>query len=128
MRLTTLLDKTVHPNSVQRPPVALIRKAFHAQITSGQHRLIITHGGERQVLSNDQRKATLRVGSSSLTINYDQFNFVIQAVDGNVYLNNTKVQAGMSVPDSCVVTFGDSSEGPYRTFVPMTVLTPEVVL
>jgi serine/threonine-protein kinase len=73
-------------------------------------------------------KATLKAGASSLTINYDDFNFVIQSVEGNVYMNNTKTQPGMFVPDSCVITFGDSTAGPYRTFVPMTVLTPEVVL
>ena len=127
-RLTDLLDKAIDRNPLHRPTVAAIRNALHGQITSGQHRLVITHGGERQVLSRTQPKATLRVGSASLTINYDEFNFVIQAVEGNVYLNNTKITVGLAVPDSCVITFGDSSEGPFRTFVPMTVLTPEVVL
>jgi len=127
-RITDLLDRTIDRNPSNRPKMESIRDALHEQLTSGQHRLVFHHNGEQQVLSKDNPRVTLKAGKASLKINYDQFNFVVESVEGNVYFNNTKPDIGMGLPKSFVITFGDSSEGPGRTFVPVTVLCPEVVL
>lgn len=127
-RLTDLLDQALDRDPRNRPTMDRIRDVLRGQITSGQHRLVFPHEGAPHVLSKTTPRVTLTLDRSSLTINYDEFNFVIQMVEGEVYLNNAKAEVGMALPDSCVITFGDSAEGPHRTFVPMTVLAPEVVL
>jgi eukaryotic-like serine/threonine-protein kinase len=127
-RLTDLLDRTIDLNPSNRPRMSLIRDFLHEQLTSGQHRLVFFHNGKQQILSKDNPRVTLRAGNSSLTIYYDQFNFVVEMVEGDVYSNNTNAAVGMALPSSFVITFGDSSEGPGRTFVPMNVMVPEVVL
>lgn len=104
--------------------MSIIRDALHEQLTSGQHRLIF----RQRVLSKDNPRVTIKTGPSSLTINYDQFNFIVEKVEGDVYFNNSKATVGIALPNSLVVTFGDSSEGPARTHLPMTVLAPEVVI
>ena len=80
------------------------------------------------MLHNGQRTVTLRAGGTSLTIVYDDINFVATNVVGYVYINNTKIQVGTNLPDSCVITLGNAGMGGNRTFVPTTILAPEVVL
>lgn len=126
--LTDMLDKTINRNPKQRPTMESIRDEFYRQITSGQHRLTFTYEGKHHLLSKVTPRATLKAGTSSLTINYDQFKYFVEIVEGEVYFNNAKVEVGMALPDSCVITFGDHTQGQGRTFVPMTVLVPEVVL
>ena len=123
-RLTDLLDKTLDRDPDKRPNMSIIRDALHEQLTSGQHRLIF----RQKVLSIDNPRVTIKTGTSSLSINYDQFNFIVEKVEGDVYFNNSKATVGIALPKSLVVTFGDSSEGPARTHLPMTVLVPEVVI
>lgn len=127
-RLTDLLDTALAPDPQYRPTMAGIRDTLHNEITAGQHRLVLTYGGKQQTLRSDQRTATLTVGSASLTIAYNDLNFVATNVLGDVYLNNAKIQIGTNLPDSCVITLGNSAMGWNRTFVPTTILTPEVVL
>lgn len=127
-RLTDLLDRTLDRNPKNRPKISVIRDSLHEQLTSGQHRLVLQDGVNQKVVSKDNPRATLKAGTSSLTINYDQFNFVVEMVQGDVYFNNTEAIVGTVLPNSFVITFGDSNEGPSRTFVPVTVLVPEIVL
>jgi len=128
VRLTDLLDKALAPDPQYRPTMEAIRDILRSQITAGQHRLVLTHGGKQQMLHNAQRTVTLTAGGPSLTLVYDDINFVATNVVGDVYLNNAKIEVGTKVPDSCVITFGDAAMGGNRTFVPTTILTPEVVL
>lgn len=128
VRLTDLLDKALAPDPKDRPTMEGIRDILRSQITAGQHRLVLTYGGQQKMLHRAQRTVTLKVGVPSLTIVYDDINFVATNVVGDVYLNNTRIQVGANVPDSCVITFGDPGMASARTFVPMTILTPEVVL
>lgn len=127
-RLTDLLDRTLDHNPENRPKMSVIRDSLHEQLTSGQHRLILRPGVNQKVVSKDNPRVTLKVGTSSLTINYDQFKFVVEMFQGDVYFNNTKAIVGTVLPSSFVITFGDSKEGPSRAFVPVIVIVPEVVL
>lgn len=126
--ITKVLDSAINPDPLRRPQMSSIRDVLERELTKEQHRLVFIYEGQRQVLSREVRSVKLTVGDSSLTIVYDGFKFDVESFNGQVYLNNTRIKGGDAVPDACVVTFGNASEGADRTFVPMTVLTPEVVL
>lgn len=127
-RLTDLLDATLSCDASQRPAMAMVRDSLRSQIISGQHRLVFGYAGQQREISTTRPRATLSAGSSSLIIAYDQFQFFVEAAQGDVYLNNTRAVIGSVLPDSFVVTFGSSAEGPARNFIPMNILAPEVVL
>lgn len=61
-------------------------------------------------------------------IKYDGFNFLVDAVNGSVLVNNQLVQENQALPKSCVITLGDNSGGRPRLFMTFDISNPEVVL
>ena len=127
-RVTTLLDAAVNPDPAARPEMTTIQQVLDSELTAGQHQLCIVHGSERQVVNAQKRHVVLRVGEAFVKIHYDRFEFRITDCGGDVYLNNTSIASGTAIPGACVLTFGGGHLGPFRTFVPMAVVNPEVVL
>lgn len=127
-RLTDIFDQTMISDPEKRPSMITIRDILRSQLLSGKHRLVFSNRGETIEISIKNPMANLKSGSSSLDINYNNFEFVISNVSGDIYINNRHVVDGITIPISCVLTFGDPTKGAGRTHVPMTVVVPEVVL
>ena len=127
-RVTTLLDAAVNPDPASRPSMTTIQQVLNSELTAEQHQLHIVHGSQRQVVNAQKRHVILRVGEAFVEIRYGRFEFRITDCGGEVYLNNSSIASGTIIPGACVLTFGGGNLGQFRTFVPMAVVKPEVVL
>ena len=68
---------------------------------------------------------TLRLGTTTITIAYDGFDFRVTAFSGQIRINNIAARLGQVLPTSCVIGL---SEGTGKMhFVPFDVSNPEVL-
>jgi eukaryotic-like serine/threonine-protein kinase len=126
--LIQLLDGTLATNATNRPKIGQIRDAIERQLLYGKHRALISYGGKSYSLKEAGKSLHLSIAGAELRIRYDGLDFVVDAVSGDVYVNNVAAKSGYRLPPSCVITFGASSLGSARTFVPYNVSHPGVVL
>jgi eukaryotic-like serine/threonine-protein kinase len=126
--VVALLDRCLAVKPQDRPKMDEIRDALAKRLVFGQHRGMITDQGKTHELSSVGQTVTLRVQNDTMTIKYDGLDFIVDAVSGDVFINNHAAQQGTSLPASCVITLGGPQLGQARTFVPFNVSHPAVVL
>ena len=63
-----------------------------------------------------------------IEIRYDGLQFVVASVSGDVFVNNSAVTVGETLPGASVITIGAQNLGARRTFVTFDISHPEVVL
>lgn len=125
--IVAALDRTLSEKPSQRPTSAEMRDLLARRLLFGKHRAVVTYQGTHE-LSVPGKSINLSTGEGKIAISYDGLNFTISSVSGDVYINNSRAQAGSGFPDSCVITFGAPNLGAGRTFVPFNVSHPGVVL
>jgi len=126
--VVTMLDRTLSLDPRRRPRISDVRQVLEDYLLTGRHVLTLSEGNNKRVLGSSGATATLRVGAASLAIRYNGLSFLIESVEGEVYINNTPAQAVTCIPGSCVLTFGSSGGPVGRTFVSASISKPEVVL
>ncbi len=126
--LVQLIDKTLNADPPRRPTAATLATRFERQLLFGQHRALISDGAGTRILSKVGEDARLIVGHDMVTIRYDGLAFSISAMTGNVSLNNQPISVGQVLPGSCVITLGGPELGFQRTFVPIDMSHPGVVI
>ncbi|MFN7307917.1 MAG: hypothetical protein ACK5TQ_15250 [Acetobacteraceae bacterium] len=94
-------------------------------LLQGRHRALLTLLGKVSALNNSTRVVTLRLGTTTITIAYDGFDFRVTAFSGQIRINNIAARLGQVLPTSCVIGL---SEGTGKMhFVPFDVSNPEVL-
>lgn len=126
--LIQLLDATLGADPSSRPTATQIKNRLERELMRGQHRAHIAHGARISVVSTSNPAATISVGSDSVTISYDGLLFTITAKKGDVYSNNHPVTVGYILPGSCVITLGGPQLEWQRTFIPIDMSHPGVVI
>jgi serine/threonine protein kinase len=125
--VVTVLDLTLETDPKKRPPMAQVRDVLARRLLYGKHRAVVTYGALHE-LSTPGKSINLQTSAGAVTIRYDGLRFVVESLSGDVYINNTIARTGITLPGSCVITFGDAYLGAGRTFVPFNVSHPGVVL
>jgi len=126
--IVAVLDSTLSPDPASRPRMKTVALAIERRLLFGRHRALIAQGQTKYDLHESGKSVKLSSGADSVSIKYDGLSFTVAEVNGNVYVNNIPASQGSELPKSCVVTLGDASSGPYRTFVAIDTSHPEVVL
>jgi len=125
--IVSILDQTLDEDPKKRPTMGDVRDVLGRRLLFGRHRAVVTYGAVHE-LCEPGKAIQLKVGNDGIAIKYDGLQFTVDAVVGDVYINNARPTAGSALPDCCVITLGLPSLGSSRTFVPFNVSHPEVVL
>lgn len=119
-----ILHSCLETNKLDRPTMKNISGLLEKQLLKGKHRATVVLNGVVHVLDKRNRTITLNATIGSLSIEYNDLEFIVTQVSGDVFINNTSVRVGEVVPGCCVLTFGT---GGGRTFVTFDVSNPEVM-
>jgi eukaryotic-like serine/threonine-protein kinase len=127
--IVDLLDRTLIEDINSRPSMSDITNLLRNHLLKDKHRALLGYGKDAYILSQARRLVKLDVQSyGSLHVRYDGLNFLIDFVNGAVFVNNQAVQGGQLLPKNCVITLGESSRGADRIFITFDISNPEVVL
>lgn len=124
-----LLDCTLTEDIDNRPSMSDITNLLGNHLLRDKHRALLVYGRQTYTLSKISRLVKLDVQDyGSIHIKYDGLNFLIEFVNGAVFVNNQIVRRGQILPKNCVITLGDPSRGANRIFITFDISNPEVVL
>lgn len=123
--LSRLFDSCLSQDPTKRPKASQIRGVLAKHILRGKHVASFVHSGQVYRISNAAPAFRINGYKGSFNIVYDGLDFVIRHVTGDVFINRSPALDGSVLPDSCVITIGQS--GP-RNFIPINVSHPGVVL
>jgi serine/threonine-protein kinase len=128
--IVQIIDACLSPSPEHRPTAETLRKIFARHLTVGKHKGLFSQGQEAVFeLSHSKSNVNIRIGPlGSLKADYDGLNFIITSVSGNIYVNNSPAIVGMTLHESCVLTFGNIDLGSKRQWVTFTSSQPEVIL
>lgn len=123
--LTELLTRTLNHNPEDRPTAEELTYHLGREITQGRHTgsFVTSLGTHFVTHSNPSARLTSKT-NQSITVYYNGFDFVVQDVNGDVYLNNQSAKSGVVLHQACVITF----DGEQRSFVSFSSSHPEIVL
>lgn len=127
-RLAVVIDGCLRRNPGERPDIAEVAMALHNELTRGKHVGSLSLGSGQTVMNVVTNQKRLGTGSNSIQVSYDQYDFRVDAVAGEVYINNSLARSGDLLTEGCLLTFGASSMGPQRAFAPFRQFSPEVVI
>lgn len=127
--LVNLLDRTLAEDLNHRPSMSDIRDLLRNYLLRDKHRALLVYRNNTYILEKAKRLVRLDVpNAGSLHVRYDGLNFLIDFVNGAVFVNNQAVQQGQFLPKNCVITLGDPSLKAKRIFITFDISNPEVVL
>ena len=127
--IVKVLDRTLTEDATERPAMSEIKDILGNYLLHGKHRGLLVYRDKTYTLEKINQVVKLGVEKyGSIHIKYDGFNFLVDAVNGSVLVNNQLVQENQALPKSCVITLGDKSGGRPRLFMTFDISNPEVVL
>lgn len=124
----TLLS-CLNPNPVLRPTMCYVRDVLAKHLLQGRHRALVVYNSTPSFLDASNRSVLLDLPNiGSVEITYDDFDFVVTATSGQVFVNNRAVFIGFKLPGACVVALGGLEHGTRRRFITFDLSHPEIVL
>lgn len=123
------LNRSHSEASSARPTSRELQAVFKRVLLRGNHRALLNIANNPKYLDKGNRRASAAVqGLASLTISYDDDNFLVTAITGDVFVNAGRIDVGYIFPGSCVIAFGAPSLGNARQYITFDVSHPGVVL
>ncbi|WP_205957129.1 serine/threonine-protein kinase [Pantoea stewartii] len=111
----------------KRPSMHDVKKSLEKILLQDKHNALIVMKGQQHKISSNSRKANITWGgSSSMTINYDGFSFLIESINGLAKVNNIRIVPGKILEGCSVITL-ERTDSPVRTFVTFDISNPEVM-
>lgn len=112
-----------------RPPMSIVRDVLAKHLLQGRHRALVVYNGNPSFLDASNRSVLLSLpGFGSVEISYNDFDFVVTATSGQVFINNRAVYVGFILPGASVVALGGPEHGSKRRYITFDLSHPEIVL
>lgn len=109
----------------KRPTATELENILSRHILKGRHTAFAATDTQTFTANRINPRVALHLDNiGSITVFYDEFDFIIEKVTGAVSVNNRPATVGMKIPGCCVLTFG--ATGP-RKFLTFDVSNPEVM-
>lgn len=129
LKLAKMLDLTLSKDPVNRPAITEVRDMIAKYLLFGKHRALVMKGKNKYIFETVNQVIKLDSPDyGSIRIKYDGLDFLIESVSGAIFVNNTQVFPGYTLPKNCVITIGYPSAGGSRLFITFDISNPEVVL
>lgn len=123
------LNSCLKPDSVDRPLMRNVRDVLAKHILHNRHKALVVFNGRASYLDATNRSVRLRLPSmGEVEICYDGFCFMVQSVNGDVFVNNRRVAVGDVLPGACVVALGAAEQTNKRKYITFDLSHPEIVL
>lgn len=124
-----ILDNTLAFRPKDRPNIQEIRDLLIRYLLKDRHRGVLCYAGGVYEFSKPGQNAKVRVKElGGVVLNYDGLVFYASNIDGDVYVNNVRINDGYIFSGSCVITLGGPEQGRKRHFLTFDHSHPEVVL
>jgi len=127
-RLASMIDRCLAWDADDRPDMSEVALAFRNELTKGKHVASVSLGAGATVMNEAATSKKLTAGPNSIQVSYDKYDFRVDTVAGEVYINNALAKPGDLLTEGCLLTFGGANLGPGRAFAPFREFTPEVVI
>ena len=129
-KMKGVLFKCLSQNPDERPTMQEVSSYLKKKILQGTHKANVVFNGKGNFLDLNTPDVSLSLGDiGSLKIHYNQFDFVLENVRGEVSVNNRKASDGDILPGSCVIIIGGiHRHNNNRAFITFDISHPEVVL
>lgn len=127
-KVIEILDLSLSEDPGSRPKISGIRDIIGKYILFGKHKALLVYGSKVKHFERVNQVVKLEIPDGSLHIKYDGLDFLVELVDGAVYINNKTVTRGEVLPNSCVITLGKLEKNKLRAFITFDISNPEVVL
>jgi serine/threonine-protein kinase len=124
-----ILNACLEKAPPNRPAMREVSSLLAKHLLHNRHRALIVFDGKASYLDVTRPSVVLRLSSiGEVGIRYDGFNFVVDSVSGEVFINNAPVTAGNRLPGACVVALGSSERKAARRYITFDLSHPEIVL
>jgi serine/threonine protein kinase len=127
-RLVNVIDSCLLRNPLERPNMREVAMAFRNELTKGKHVGSLSLIKGVTVINSIEKKKRLGAGPNAIEVSYDEYDFRVDAVTGEVYINNSFARVGDFLAEGCLLTFGAPSLGMGRAFAPFRQFAPEVII
>ncbi|SDE49420.1 serine/threonine-protein kinase [Desulfuromonas thiophila] len=124
--VVSALESCVNTNPQERPTMEHVEAVLRRHLLFNRHRALVVLQNATHELS--AASPNIRVKSEdvgSIEVNYNGLQFIVTALSGSVYVNNSGINVGDELPNCCVLTFGPPNRP--RRFVTFDVSNPEVM-
>lgn len=124
-----ILNACLEQDPAKRPAMHDVTGLLAKHLLHDRHRALIVFDGKASYLDATRRSVVLRLSSiGEIGIRYDGFNFIVDKVSGEVFINNAHVAAGDNLPGACVVALGAPERKAARKYITFDLSHPEIVL
>jgi serine/threonine-protein kinase len=127
-RLAMAIDRCLAWNPGDRPEIVELARTLRNELTKGKHVASVSVAGGFAMMDAKTAKKKLTAGVNSIQVRYDDYDFCVDGVSGEVYINNARASTGDLLTEGCLLTFGGANLGPQRAFAPFRQFTPEIVI
>lgn len=127
-RLASAIDACLVWKPDARISMSDVAMTLRNELTRGKHIASVVLGLGPSVMDASTSRKKLSAGQNSIQVSYDHYDFRVEGVVGEVYINNSLARAGDLLSEGCLLTFGAASLGSGRAFAPFRQFTPEVVI
>ncbi|WP_434779071.1 serine/threonine-protein kinase [Neisseria sp. Ec49-e6-T10] len=127
--LIPLFEQCFSPNPTERPRMSHIRDEIGKHLLLNQHQALIIHKAKSHILNADSRTAKLDSPVGSCELYYDGLNFIMQNINGEVFVNNKYIKEVTILYGACVISLGNSDRhARERYFITFDISNPEITL
>jgi len=106
-----------------------VREVLAKHLLYNRHRALVVFKGKASYLDKKRPSVVLRLPSiGEIGIRYNGFDFIVENVSGEVFINNAIVATGSPLPGACVVTLGAPERKADRKYITFDLSHPEIVL
>ncbi|SDU42033.1 serine/threonine-protein kinase [Desulfobacula phenolica] len=127
--LLSLIDQCLEIDPSNRPTMKEIYESLKKELLYGKYKATLTFDGKTLELNEIDSGVKVSGGNNdSAVIRYDGYNFIATEVNGNVYVNNTKIDTNFYFCGSAVITLGHPDLKAFRRYITFDISNPEVVL
>lgn len=123
------LNSCVEFDPADRPLMRDVCNVLAKHLLHDRHKALVVFQGKASYLNAVHRSVKLSLLSvGEVEIYYDGFCFQVQSVNGDVFLNNRRVEVGDELPGACVVALGSPEKMNQRKYITFDLSHPEIVL
>ncbi|UZH01153.1 protein kinase family protein (plasmid) [Pantoea anthophila] len=127
--IINLIDSCLSYDPSLRPSAESLVSTIYKHLLYNKHKGLFVEGSSSiYELSHSKTGVRIKLSHGEIVVNYTGFDFIINGVIGDVYINNSPAQVGSSLPNACLITFGRPDLGSNRRFVTFLSSHPELVI